>query len=129
MSYSTTFDVLVQVETMYQGIQHRPASGVEYVFAYRITIINNSPNDVQLLSRYWLITDGYGEPKIVEGAGVIGEQPIIQAGRSYQYVSGTSFPTKIGKMEGYYNMTRLLDNQAFQVEINEFHMTTPDLLN
>lgn len=129
MSFSAVSNIEVIVETAYQGLKLDAGNSTEHFFSYRITIENNGLLDVQLLSRYWKITDAFGHFHEVRGEGVVGETPVIRAGESYQYVSGTSFPTKVGKMEGRYHMIRLSDDLEFEVPIKTFHMTAEDLLN
>ncbi|MEO0470713.1 MAG: Co2+/Mg2+ efflux protein ApaG [Bacteroidota bacterium] len=100
-----------------------------FVFAYQIEIINESDYRVQLLSREWHITDGYGQKQIVRGEGVVGKQPILQPGQSHKYVSGSHFQTPIGRMHGHYIMQRQLDDATFSVDIPAFIMEVPHLSN
>lgn len=99
MQTAITRGVKVSVETFYQMDYSNPLAS-EYMFAYRITITNQSEHMLQLLRRHWNIIDGTGLLKEVEGEGVVGEQPIIYAGASYQYISGCNINTEIGKMYG-----------------------------
>lgn len=100
-----------------------------YVFAYRIQIINESEYTVQLISRFWQITDGWGEERYVEGEGVVGQKPVLHPGMEHTYVSGCAFRTPFGMMKGYYNMVRLKDGFEFPVEIPAFILQVPYLLN
>lgn len=119
--------IKVSVQTAYIAEQS-DESEPRYVFSYRITIENQSVNSVQLLSRYWLITDANGETTKVVGDGVIGKQPHIHAKQTYQYSSGCVLKTPIGTMEGHYQM---IDNngQKLQVEIPVFSLTLPNILH
>lgn len=100
-----------------------------FVFAYRIEIQNESPYRVQLLRRKWIIRDCTGLPKVVEGKGVVGEQPIIDPGDEYGYASGCNIRTPVGKMYGTYTMVREADGETFEVRIPTFVMATPFVLN
>lgn len=100
-----------------------------YIFAYKIKIINHGERTVQLLRRKWIITDGLGRIREVEGEGVIGQQPILEPGQSHEYVSGTDMPTPIGNMKGYYTMRYTDTNELFNVNIPAFTLCIPELLN
>lgn len=100
-----------------------------YIFAYKIKIINHGERTVQLLRRKWIITDGLGRIREVEGEGVIGQQPILHPGQSHEYVSGTDMPTAIGNMKGYYLMRYLHTNEIFKVSIPAFTLCIPEYLN
>ena len=100
-----------------------------YFFAYQVEIVNESAEEVQLFSRYWKITDGYGQKRKVEGEGVVGQQPILGPGDFHEYVSGCDFPGPIGMMEGYYTMRKVEDGSEFRVKIPPFVMTAPVILN
>ncbi|MBK8352274.1 MAG: Co2+/Mg2+ efflux protein ApaG [Saprospirales bacterium] len=120
--------IKVSVETFYQSDYSYPMSQ-HFMFAYRIIITNNSKDTVQLLRRHWFIVDALGQKREVEGEGVVGEQPVLQAGESYEYISGCDLKTDIGKMYGSYLMVNLFDGKLFQVEIPEFFMTAPLKMN
>ena len=100
---SSHYNVPVEVETCYIAPQSDPTAQ-RYVFAYTITIRNLSSDTVQLLSRYWLITDANGKQTEVEGEGVVGEQPTLAPGSSYRYTSGAVLDTPVGTMQGHYQM-------------------------
>jgi len=119
--------VKVSVQTAYIAEQSDETEE-RYVFSYRITIENNSAHSVQLLSRYWLITDANGETINVAGEGVIGKQPHIDANQQYQYSSGCVLKTPIGTMEGHYQMIDS-SGQALQVEIPVFGLALPNILH
>jgi ApaG protein len=120
--------VKISVETFYQPDYSNPVAH-EYMFAYRITIENNNSFTLKLRNRYWLITDSNGEKREVEGEGVVGQQPILQFGESFQYVSGCNLHTEVGKMEGYYVMENLHKRSTFQVAIPPFVLLAPAKLN
>lgn len=126
--HQVTNGVSVSVETFYQPAQSNQLSG-EYLFAYRITIENLSHVPVQLLSRHWYIVDSNGSNREVEGEGVVGEQPIIEPGESYQYVSAANLRSEIGKMFGTYNMVSHYDKKGFTVNIPEFQLIAPFKMN
>jgi ApaG protein len=99
------------------------------MFAYRITIENESEYAIKLLRRHWFIFDSVGEHKEVEGDGVVGKQPVIQPGEHHQYVSGCNLKSEMGTMRGTYQMQRLADGKLFDVVIPEFTLITPEKLN
>ncbi len=117
----------IDVETEYLDEQSDPENK-RYVFAYTITISNEDAENVQLLSRYWMITDGDQQVQEVEGEGVIGEQPVIEPGKSYRYTSGTVIATEVGSMAGHYKM-RLASGEDFQATIPAFTLATPNALH
>jgi len=128
MQTKVTEGVRISVEVFYQPDYSHPNSG-EFMFAYRITITNESEYAVKLLRRHWTITDANGITHEVEGEGVVGQQPVIEPGNSHQYVSGSALKTEIGKMRGTYLMQRQYDEVKFKVLIPEFHMVAPYKLN
>ncbi|MCE0490521.1 Co2+/Mg2+ efflux protein ApaG [Pantoea sp. Mb-10] len=112
--------VCVHVQSQYVASQSSPEDE-RYVFAYTITLRNIGRANVQLLSRYWLITNGNGRETEVQGEGVVGEQPHIAAGGEFQYTSGAVLETPMGTMQGHYVM---IDEQGetFHVEIPVFRL-------
>ena len=128
MVTKTTEGVKISVETYYQPEYSRPLSN-EFMFAYRITIENMGDHTVQLISRHWYIIDSNGTKREVQGEGVVGKQPIVEPGKSHQYVSGCHLRTELGKMYGYYLMERQFDGKQFRVNIPEFYLVAPDKLN
>jgi ApaG protein len=95
-----------------------------YVWAYSVRIENLGQERVQLLNRYWRITDGLGTVKEVRGAGVVGEQPVLKPGEAYEYTSGTPLSTPSGIMVGTYEMQRD-DGRTFDVAIPAFSLDSP----
>ncbi len=126
MVQQVTQGVSISVETFYQPEQSNPLTN-EYLHAYRITIENLSPTPVQLISRHWYIADTfYGtDVREVEGDGVVGEQPIMQPGETYQYISAANLRSDIGKMHGTYEMENLFNKSRFTVNIPEFKLIAP----
>ena len=120
-------DVVVSIQTEFIGVQQEDDKE-HYIFSYTINIDNQSNVDLQLLSRYWLITDANAKISTVVGEGVVGEKPHILAGESYQYSSGSALETPVGTMEGYYLM---VDNnkQSHKVHIPVFRLAVPGILN
>ncbi|NTV69248.1 MAG: Co2+/Mg2+ efflux protein ApaG [Azonexaceae bacterium] len=99
-----------------------------YIFAYTITIKNVGSVPAQLVSRHWIITDGNNEVQEVRGLGVVGKQPLLQPGESFQYTSGSSLTTAIGTMKGTYQMVAE-DGTHFEAEIPEFVLASPRALH
>ena len=128
MVQQVTEGVSVTVETFYQPNQSNPVNS-EFLFAYRITIENLSTMPVQLISRHWHIVDSNGTEREVEGEGVVGQQPIIQPGENYQYVSAANLRSDIGKMYGTYQMINLYNKKTFDVSIPEFQLVAPFKMN
>ncbi len=123
-----TSGVEVKVETFYQEGYSKPALN-EFVYSYRITLYNHNSFAVQLLRRIWIISDANGDVKTVEGEGVVGRQPILYPGDSYQYVSGCNLATPIGKMEGLYIFDNKVSGKEFEVKIPVFRLFAPVILN
>jgi ApaG protein len=119
----TTNGIEVVVEPFYLSDRSEPEDS-HYVWAYRITISNNSDGFVQLMARYWRITDGSGNVEEVRGAGVVGEQPELSPGDSFQYTSGCPLSTPSGIMVGHYTL-RQADGQLFDVAIPAFSLDIP----
>lgn len=103
MFEATTQDIRVQVEPTYVREESNPGDSY-YFFAYKVRIHNGSTRSVQLLSRHWIITDGFGQVEEVEGAGVVGVQPLLRPGESFEYSSFCPLVTPTGSMEGTYMM-------------------------
>jgi ApaG protein len=123
-----TKGVLVSVRSAFVMEQSSPNLD-HFMFAYQITILNESRETMQLMRRRWVITDGHGVKRIVEGDGVIGHQPVLEPGEEHEYISGCDFDTPIGQMTGHYTMLRHSDGAEFDVAIPKFVMATPSTLN
>jgi ApaG protein len=117
-SDTLTRGIRVRAQPFYVADQSDPDGG-RWLFAYRITISNESKIPAQLLSRHWIIIDGDGDREEVKGPGVVGETPIIQPGRSYTYTSACPLETPWGTMEGTYQM-RDAEGVAFDASIGRF---------
>ena len=123
MYRAVTRNIEVTVEPFYLA-ERSDASESRYVWAYRITIVNNSDDLIQLLTRYWHITDGNGKMEEVRGPGVVGDQPVLDPGDSYQYTSGCPLTTPTGFMVGHYTM-RDREGALFDVRIPAFSLDLP----
>jgi len=99
-----------------------------YVFAYTVTIRNLGRTAVQLLGRYWVITNGHGRETEVQGEGVVGVQPHIEPGDEYQYTSGAVLETPLGTMQGHYDMIDV-DGVPFAIDIPVFRLFVPTLIH
>lgn len=123
-----TQGIEVNVETFFQPEHSSPRDGA-FVFAYHISISNHNLFTVQLLRRKWTITNGFGDVRKVEGEGVVGRQPVLYPGDSYQYVSGCDHITPIGMMYGTYVFQNKATGQEFEVSVPVFKMEAPEILN
>lgn len=119
-------EVDISVDTQY--LKNQIPEKDKFAFAYKVSICNGGQQPIQLVSRYWLITDGNGKKTEVQGPGVVGEQPHIQPGECFQYTSGAVLDTPIGTMQGYYEMQKA-DGELFQAKINVFSLAVPNVLN
>ncbi len=128
MDTKTTEGVKVTVTSNYLPDYSSPVQQ-HYVFAYKISIENNSEFTVKLLRRHWYIHDATGVVREVEGEGVVGQQPVLEPGESHEYVSGCNLKTGMGKMRGTYLMERMVDGKQFKVTIPEFVLIVPYKLN
>lgn len=118
-----TRGIRIIVRPQFLDSQSRPAEG-HFVWAYTITMENHGREPVQLLTRYWKITDSLGRVQEVRGAGVVGEQPTLKPGESFQYTSGCPLLTPSGFMVGSYQM-KTAEGQLFNVEIPAFSLDSP----
>ena len=115
--------IRVAVKPAYLDDQSDPDDD-RYVWSYTVTIENRSEEPVQLLSRYWNITDGSGRVQEVRGAGVVGAQPVIAPGEKFQYTSGCPLETSSGCMSGRYQM-KSASGESFEAEIPAFLLESP----
>ena len=122
-SEAITRGVRVYVEVEYDPSRSAPGAG-QWFFLYTVTISNEGSETVQLVSRHWIITDGYGNVEEVKGPGVVGEQPILSPGQSFRYTSGCPLPTEFGQMHGTYQMVTA-DGDPFDAEIAPFTLSRP----
>ncbi|MCG8357506.1 MAG: Co2+/Mg2+ efflux protein ApaG [Kiloniellales bacterium] len=123
MYSETTRSIRVTVKPMYLEEQSSPVED-HYVWAYHVHIENMGPEQVQLLNRHWRITDSMGRMQEVRGAGVVGEQPVLQPGESFEYTSGTPLPTPSGIMVGSYEMESA-GGERFDVAVPAFSLDSP----
>jgi len=120
----TTRSIAVTVRPIYLDDQSAPEEG-RYVWAYHIRIENNGAEVVQLLNRHWRITDALGRMQEVRGPGVVGEQPVLEPGESFEYTSGTPLSTPSGIMVGSYEMETPA-GERFEVAIPAFSLDSPN---
>jgi ApaG protein len=120
---ATTEGVTVRVAPSYAPDQSDPARG-HWVWHYHIRVENHGGVTVQLIDRHWIIVDGHGERRDVMGEGVVGEQPLIEPGQSYDYVSGCPLATPMGQMHGTFGMEDA-GGRRLEVEIPLFHLLAP----
>lgn len=123
--HSPHYEVSVQVT--YVEAESSPENNYHF-FSYRVRIENKGQEPAQLMSRHWIITDGHGQVEEVRGAGVVGTQPKIQPGQSFEYESACPLPTSSGSMKGSYQMLSS-DGQNFEIEIPEFYLIAPTALH
>jgi ApaG protein len=121
------YQVDVKIVTRYLPEQSQPEQN-RFAFAYNVTIVNQGELPAKLLSRHWLITDGDGHVQEVRGAGVVGQQPLIAAGDSHIYSSGTVMATRVGTMQGSYQMLAE-DGKQFDALIAPFRLAVPGSLH
>ncbi len=121
---ATTKDISVRVRSFFLADQSRPEDN-HFVWAYRIRIENLSTQTVQLLRRTWRITDGRGRQQHVHGEGVIGQQPVLKPGETFEYTSGTPLETPSGFMTGQYHMIFTETGNTFDVDIPTFSLDSP----
>jgi len=118
LSDAFTQNVRVEVLSQHSPENSRPQEG-QWVFQYTVRITNQGSDTVQLLSRHWIITDGAGRTQEVKGPGVVGQQPILAPGQSFQYSSWCPLETPMGMMHGTYRMVRN-GGEEFDIEIAPF---------
>lgn len=127
MSDTTTRGIRVQVASFYDEDRSAPQESY-YFFAYQVRISNVGSRTAQLLSREWVITDATGYQQRVEGPGVVGEQPVLAPGESFEYMSFCPLSTPVGSMHGSYRMV-LDDGEAFEAKIAPFALAVPHSVN
>lgn len=127
MAESKRYEITVTPKSAYLADQSDPAKN-KYVFAYTITLTNTGTAAAQLISRHWYITDGDHKVQEVKGLGVVGQQPVLKPGESFEYTSGASIPTPVGTMKGAYQMVGE-DGQSFEASIPLFTLSVPRTLH
>lgn len=123
MYSAVTRSIKITVKPVYLEDQSSPGDN-HYVWAYQVRIENQGEETVQLRSRYWRITDSLGRVQEVRGAGVVGEQPILKPGGSFEYTSGTPLPTPSGIMSGTYQM-ETPSGERFDANVPAFSLDSP----
>ena len=127
MSDTTTRGIRIQVRSEYVPERSSPRDGT-YLFQYHVRISNVGSETAQLISREWIITNADGEVERVKGPGVVGEQPVLQPGATFEYTSFCPLKTKVGSMQGSYQMVTG-DGDRFDALIAPFTLATPHALN
>ena len=127
MAQSKRYEITVVPKASYVADQSDPAKD-HFVFSYTITITNTGDIAAQLVSRHWIITDAEHRVQEVKGLGVVGQQPLLQPGESFEYSSGAAIATSVGTMHGMYQM-RADDGHAFDAAIPPFTLSVPRTLH
>ncbi|HZQ62618.1 MAG TPA: Co2+/Mg2+ efflux protein ApaG [Casimicrobiaceae bacterium] len=127
MSEPGNHSIRIDVRTAYLDDRSEPARN-QYVFAYTISITNTGEAPAQLIARHWIITDAEHHVQEVKGLGVVGQQPLIKPGESFEYTSGTTLATPVGTMHGTYHMVGE-DGSTFDVPIPQFTLSVPRVLH
>lgn len=127
MGESKKYEITVKAQSVFVPEQS-DLEGERYVFAYTITITNTGNMAAQLISRHWYITDAESQVQEVRGLGVVGEQPLLKPGESFEYTSGTSISTPVGTMHGSYQMVAE-DGTKFDADIPPFTLSMPRVLH
>jgi ApaG protein len=122
-----TYEFSVHVRPRYLE-EHSNPEDQHFVFAYTVTIRNTGKRTAKLVSRHWIITDGNNQVEEVRGEGVVGEQPVLKPGESYEYTSGCPLPTPVGSMRGTYHCLAD-DGTTFEAMIPEFVLSMPRTLH
>jgi ApaG protein len=122
-SEAITRNIRVGVLAQYDPSRSSPQQS-QWFFLYTVNITNQSQDTVKLISRHWVITDGMGKVEEVRGAGVVGNQPVLAPGQSFEYTSGCPLTTPFGQMHGTYQMINQ-NQEQFDIEIAPFTLTEP----
>jgi ApaG protein len=123
MADGKRYDITVVPTAAFLAEQSDPEKN-QYVFAYTIKITNSGDISAQIIGRHWYITDADHKVQEIKGVGVVGQQPLLKPGESFEYTSGASIPTAVGTMRGTYQM-RAEDGQTFDVPIPPFTLSIP----
>jgi ApaG protein len=127
VSDTVTRGIRVEVESSYDAERSSPQESY-YFFSYHVRISNVDSATVQLVSREWFIVDGNGEEQRVQGPGVVGEQPVLARGESFEYTSFCPLPTAVGSMHGSYRMV-YANGEDFEAAIAPFSLAVPHAVN
>lgn len=121
------FELEVEVQAQYSAEHSEPDQG-RYFFAYTVRITNIGREPAQVISRHWIITDGHNQQEEVKGLGVVGQQPLIEPGKTFEYTSGCPLSTPVGTMQGSF-LAVGLDGEPFRVPIDEFALMMSRMLH
>jgi ApaG protein len=127
MAEHKRYEITVTPKVTFLAEQSDPDKN-HFVFAYTITVTNTGDVTAQLVSRHWIITDADHRVQEVKGQGVVGKQPVLRPGESFEYTSGASIPTPVGTMRGSYQMVAE-DGITFEVPIPVFTLSVPRTLH
>ena len=127
MSDTTTRGIRIQVKSTYLSDRSSPRDS-QYLFAYQVRISNVGTETAQLVSREWIITSAEGDVERVKGPGVVGEQPVLPPGGSFEYTSYCPLKTPVGSMQGSYQMVTP-NGEKFDAQITPFTLAVPNALN
>lgn len=127
MQKTTTSQFAIEAKVVYVPGESKPEQGYHF-FAYRISIKNTGSGTAQLMSRHWIITDAHGHVEEVRGPGVVGLQPKINAGQTFEYESACPLHALSGSMKGEYQMVAE-NGDTFSIEIPEFYLIAPQALH
>ena len=128
ISDAVTNSIRVEVLARHSPENSRPQQS-QWVFQYTVRISNQGTETVQLISRHWIITDAFEHVEEVQGPGVVGEQPVLAPGESFQYSSWCPLETPTGAMRGAYQMVRTADASRFDIAIAPFALRAPYTVN
>ena len=128
MGTADTQGIRISARARYEPTHSDPAAA-RFIFSYRITITNRSETTVQLLRRHWVVRDSLAAVREVEGAGVVGETPVLEPGQEFSYSSACDLRSGFGRMEGTYLMRRMQDGVEFRVTIPEMQLVFPGAAN
>lgn len=123
----TQFSAQISVQVQFLEEESHPEQG-QFNFAYTLSIKNDGETPFQLIARQWVITDSEGNTQEIKGLGVVGQQPLLKGGQTFEYTSWATIPTPLGTMKGtYYCISEAAE--MFEVPIPEFALTMPRILH
>jgi ApaG protein len=128
MVQKVTQGIKISIETEFNSSFYKN-NKMHYAYNYTVTIENQSNDTVQLISRYWKISDSLNNIEVVEGEGVIGQKPVLKPGTFYTYSSGCILISPFGSMKGFYNMINFSTTRKFKVDIPSFKLSAPFAIN
>jgi ApaG protein len=128
MVQQVTRGIRISVETFFEGTYFKNYR-VQYSFSYRISIMNQGKDIVQLQSRHWKIFDSLMPTTVIDGEGVVGKKPVIKPGQTHTYSSGCLIQSSVGAMNGYFNMVNLATTKKFRAYIPKFRLSPAFALN